>query len=242
MAKKKAIITVDSVAGGLGPYLYSLNDAPYVDWPVFADLPAGVYHLNIQDVEGCELDTTLTIDEPSAIYLGMGGDTLIQLGETVDLDPQILSGPFTFQWSDNPFLACDTCLTQTVPPLKTSTFALTITDENGCVAQDRRTIYVEEGDLVYIPSAFSPDGNGTNDVFEIFPSSGVARVKSFYIYDRWGEVVHERHNFLPGDPGNGWDGYFRGKALNPAVFVYHAELILLNGSSRLFKGSITLIR
>jgi len=239
----KGIITVDTVIGGLGPYLYSINDGAYVSWSDFSQLSAGNYTLSIQDIEGCELDTFFTLLDPSPLYIDLGEDVLIQLGEEAILDPWVPGDPFfNFVWGENPFLACDSCYVQTVKPHRTSSFSIRIEDESGCVAEDQKTIFVEEGNLIFVPTAFSPDGDGANDFLEIFSSIAVEEIESFLIFDRWGEVVHERNNFMPGDPGNGWDGRLNGKPMNPAVFVYVAKVKLVNGANKIFKGSITLMR
>lgn len=239
---EEGIIYIDQVIGGEGPYLYSLNGAPLVSWSQFEELAEGTYTLSIQDVDGCELDTILTLVDPLPLVVQLGQDTLIQIGEEVSINPVITSSTFELEWEENPFLECDTCLLQNVTPFRTSRFLLTVTDQNGCTASDDQRIFVEEGDLVYVPSAFSPDGDGVNDFLEIFTANGVATIKTFLIFDRWGEVVHERTNFLPNTPESGWDGQLHGKPMNPAVFVYYAEVELLDGSSKFFEGSITLMR
>jgi len=71
---------------------------------------------------------------------------------------------------------------------------------------------------------------------------GVEIIKSFSIYNRWGEVVFEARNFLPNDPTFGWDGTFRGKILNSAVFVYSAEVEFVDGETIRYDGDITLVR
>ncbi|RMF32633.1 MAG: gliding motility-associated C-terminal domain-containing protein [Bacteroidetes bacterium] len=96
---------------------------------------------------------------------------------------------------------------------------------------------------MYIPNAFSPDGDGINDLFYIFAREGSVReIKTFLVFSRWGETVWEYHNFQPNDPAAGWDGTHRGQLMNPAVFVYFAEIEMIDGSIRLFEGDVTLIR
>jgi gliding motility-associated-like protein len=103
-------------------------------------------------------------------------------------------------------------------------------------------VFVQKTKPVYIPNVFSPNNDGVNDVFFIQAGNQVARVRSFLVYSRWGETVHQYYDFLPNDPAYGWDGTHRGKVLNPAVFVYHAEIEFIDGRVELFKGDITLVR
>jgi hypothetical protein len=60
------------------------------------------------------------------------------------------------------------------------------------------------------------------------------------IYDRWGARVYEAYNFQPNDPDYGWDGRLAGKLQNPAIFVYYAEIELIDGRVLLYKGDVTL--
>ena len=60
------------------------------------------------------------------------------------------------------------------------------------------------------------------------------------VFDRWGELMHEAYDFEPISDEHGWDGYFRGKKMNPAVFVYFAEVEYFDGQVELFKGDVTL--
>ena len=71
--------------------------------------------------------------------------------------------------------------------------------------------------------------------------SKIKQVNTFQIYDRWGAQVFQAQNFIPNDPTFGWDGKFKAKKLNPAVFIYFAEIEFIDGSTQLFKGDLTLI-
>jgi gliding motility-associated-like protein len=95
---------------------------------------------------------------------------------------------------------------------------------------------------MFVPNAFSPNGDGVNDVITVFGSTDVKRVEEFMIFDRWGEMVHMASGFAPGDMNAAWDGMFKGKKMNPAVFVYYAKVTLITGETIVRKGDITLIR
>lgn len=88
---------------------------------------------------------------------------------------------------------------------------------------------------MFIPSAFSPDGNGENDM-ECVYGKCVEDVY-FVIYDRWGEKVFETN-----DIAKCWDGRYRGKEMNTAVFVYYMKAKLTTGDEVVKKGNISLIR
>jgi gliding motility-associated-like protein len=115
---------------------------------------------------------------------------------------------------------------------------------DGCKAEDRILVRVDNEPNIYIPNAFSPgDENGDNDIVYIFAKdTQVRQIKSFSIFDRWGEMVFQDYNFQPNDPAHGWNGRLRGELLNPAVFVYVAEIELIDGRLLLYKGDVTLVK
>jgi gliding motility-associated-like protein len=97
---------------------------------------------------------------------------------------------------------------------------------------------------IYIPNVFSPwKEDGDNDVFFIFASDKqIAQIDRFQVFDRWGEMVFTDSNFQPNDPAHGWTGYHNGRLMTPAVFVYYAEISLIDGRKLLYKGDVTLVR
>ncbi|MFD1553626.1 hypothetical protein DNU06_16250 [Putridiphycobacter roseus] len=92
------------------------------------------------------------------------------------------------------------------------------------------------GDVyVFVPSAFTPDSDNVND--QVFVRGYNIEEMNFMIFDRWGEVVFETQN-----QNEGWDGIFRGKPLDPDVYVYHLQVKCVDGQENLIKGNITLIK
>jgi gliding motility-associated-like protein len=94
---------------------------------------------------------------------------------------------------------------------------------------------------VFIPNAFTPNGDGFNDVLMV-RASGIALVKTFRIFNRWGEVVFEKGNFQPNDPQYGWDGKIKGVESGPDVFVYTAEVVCENGTTFSYKGNVSILK
>lgn len=95
----------------------------------------------------------------------------------------------------------------------------------------------------YVPNAFSPNNDGINDVLVVFAGDTcVANIKSFRIFSRWGEPVFQGFNFPPNDFVYGWDGTFKGKQMDTAVFAWFAEVEFVDGSVKLFEGDVALMR
>jgi gliding motility-associated-like protein len=101
---------------------------------------------------------------------------------------------------------------------------------------------VEEANY-FIPNVFSPNGDGINDEVRLVVASGVAIVRRWIIFDRWGQAVFGREGFDPSDPSVFWDGRSpEGRSFNPAVFAYLLEFELTNGEVRTHYGNITILR
>ncbi len=95
---------------------------------------------------------------------------------------------------------------------------------------------------VYIPNAFSPNNDGFNDFFTVYGTSTVKRVKFLKVFDRWGEMVFENYDFPINVEVRGWDGYHRGKQMNPAVFAWLVEVEFDDGVIKFYEGYVTLVK
>ena len=125
---------------------------------------------------------------------------------------------------------------------KDITYHLRVTTQYGCESEDEVRIVVPCGKgAVYIPNAFTPNGDGKNDRFNI-RGYGIQRVKSVRIFNRWGQQVFVRENFLPNDDSAGWDGATNGRIADPGAYVYITEVICNEGKSIVMKGTVMLIR
>ena len=98
------------------------------------------------------------------------------------------------------------CLSLTVQPEISTTYQVIITNEQGCTASSNFPIIVLNTRNIYIPTAFSPNNDGLNDIFQIFVGKNVVQVNDFAIFDRWGEEVYRNKDFLPDNSTTGWDG------------------------------------
>ena len=238
------MIKIDSVEGGVEPYLYQFEGGAFTSQVAYYGLTSDTYTIVVMDAEGCEFTEVVFIDEPPLVTLDLYPvDTLIHLGDSIQLEgyvnPSIPLSDTT--WTETSWLSCTDCLDPWAAPLQNTMYELIVTDTNGCSAVANSLIRIENQQLVYIPNAFSPNNDGANDVFMIYAGTGVARVVEFRVFNRWGELMFAEENFQPNDPGFGWDGRLNGNTLNPAVFVYFVEIEFVNGRTEIFKGDVTLI-
>jgi len=239
-------IVVHSVQGGTPPFVYSLNGAPFSSQSIFNNLGSGDYNILIQDALGCEYQEDAYIEVSNDLRVDAGPDQYIDWGDSVRIQAQInvtADEITSIKWQSPGDLPCADCPELILGPMETTAYSIAISDENGCIAKDNVTIFVRRNRDVFIPNAFSPDNDGTNDVLMIFAGDEVVRIKSFQLFNRWGESVFEVFNFQPNDPAFGWNGAGRGGQLfNAAVFVYLAEVEFLDGSTQLYTGDVSLMR
>jgi gliding motility-associated-like protein len=239
-------IYIDSVFGGTSPYYYSLNSDVFITYPQFSYLDAGAYAIAIEDVNGCRWETTVYLLTPGEVLVELGEDRYIKQGESVELEAQTnleLSELDTLIWQGIPGdPECPGCPTQVVSPSETTTYRVMVLDTGGCMASDKITIWVDEQAPFFVPTAFSPNGDGTNDRLIFYAGDEVTTVLAFRIFDRWGNLVFFEKGFHPNDPRFGWDGSFEGQMMNPAVFVWKAEVVMANGERAEFYGDVSLAR
>ncbi len=149
---------------------------------------------------------------------------------------------YFYEWTPPTYLANPNA-TQTISsPEQTITYHITITDFDAggfCAKSDSVTIFVFEAFCgkpnIFVPNAFSPNGDGENDV--LYVRGGNITDLTLAIYDRWGNVVFETT-----DQTMGWDGTYKDDLAEPAVFVYHLDVRCGDGQTFTDKGNITLLR
>jgi hypothetical protein len=239
-------IEVTSVPGSVPPLMYSLNGGPEQSSPRFEGLGASVYLLSITDQSGCRLDTLLTLETSPPFTVSAGEDVEIYLGEIVDLAgmTDLPSGLQADQgWTDYFTSLCAGCQDLQISPAETADFIFTVSSMSGCRKSDTIRVFVVEEANFFIPNVFSPNGDGINDEIRLVVASGVAVVRRWVIFDRWGQAVFGREGFDPADTTVSWDGRTpEGQAFNPAVFAWVLEVELTNGDVRTHHGNITLLR
>lgn len=151
-------------------------------------------------------------------------------------------GASSFLWAPPQGLSCTDCPNPIASPQLTQTYQVVVTDSNTCVSSGEITVTVLcTQENYFVPNTFSPNGDGSNDVF--YPrGKGLARVLSMKIFNRWGQVVFDRRNFMANDASQGWNGKVGGQLVPADSYVYVVEFICDNAQVVPFKGNVTLIR
>lgn len=241
-------LSVLSVTGGLAPYRYRLDGGAWQTDTLFPGLPPGSYVLHVEDARGCTRNVAgLVIVAGSPVSVDIGPDQDVEPGNFIHLQALSAQTLVQWQWSAADPLSCPTCAQTTLGPVSAAqTVTVQVLSAEGCPASDalRITLRLPEADPpgVFIPNSFSPNYDGINDLFTVYANERVRVIRRLMVFDRWGNAVYEGLQLPPNDPSAGWDGHFRGKLMDPAVFVYAAEVELDDGAIRMYKGDVTLTR
>lgn len=213
-----------------GPNNFSSNQQnPQISNVLFA--ASGVYTVSVTHSCGTSTATvTVTIYErPSISGMNSQNESCKDMKDG-QISPSVSGGssPFTYLWSNG----------NTQPELTNlseGSYSVTITDANGCSTSGSASIQRGEYDCFFIPTVFSPNGDGNNDVLYV-RGHGIQEM-IFRIYDRWGNMIFESTN-----PQLGWDGNYKGKPMNAGAYAYYAKIVFVNGTEKEIRDNITLIR
>jgi gliding motility-associated-like protein len=218
-------------------YLSNTNVAnPFVNSPVAGTF---TYNLSVTNAAGCRSTNTdavtITILPKASIFAG--NDTMIAINQPLQLNATDIDnlGFVDYTWSlssglddatkRNPIAIIGTDRTYTVTGITT----------NGCKATDNINIKVFTKADIYVPTAFTPNGDRDNDVLRPI-LVGIKELKHFTIYNRYGEIVYKTST-----PKAGWNGFINGKMQNTGSYVWVAEAIDFKGNILFRKGMATLI-
>lgn len=157
--------------------------------------------------------------------------TVVQLGATP-------TSNVTYSWTPTAGVSDPTIANPTATVSETTTYVVTVSD-GICTKSDPVTVTVHDSVCgepdIFVPNTFTPNKDGTNDL--LFVRGQNITDLEFLVFDRWGEVVFETR-----DQNIGWNGEFKGKEVDPAVFVYHLTVRCTDGQRFFTKGNVTLIR
>ncbi len=236
-------LSIDTTMGGTPPFLYALDGGSFSARDSFGNLPAGLYQLEVQDANGCEYIAEAAVPEAVGLSVDLGPDIELELGRFDTLFAVISPPEYdTLWWWPLEGLTGFGGPAAAVSPKISTLYTIWVRNANGCVATDQVNVKVRKGSRVYAPTAFSPNGDGQNDRFTLFAGPDVVAINTFRIFDRWGNMVYEAGPIEPNDESLGWDGTLNGMEMDPAVFVFYAEVELVDGLVEVVEGDLVLLR
>ena len=234
-------ISLDGNRDGALPFSYSLNNSPARSQTDYTDLAAGEYDLLITDARNCSKLEKIYLEEPEEFEIELGEDRTFLIGES---KPLVLDGYadedlYDYDWYPSESLDCSDCPSPIASPRETTTYSVVVTNDKGCSREDEVTVNINLDRPIFFPTAFSPNGDGNNDFFEIPPGKTTAEVVRLQVFNRWGQLLFDS-KLTGGDVR--WDGSFEDKPLNKGVYIFEAEILFQDGEVLTYHGDVLLLR
>jgi gliding motility-associated-like protein len=235
-------LTDIAVTGGAPGYRTELHRAgspAALPASSYGELSAGDYELRVTDANGCTYAAPLRIEAPRPAELAISASAHeISLGDPVTLQAR-LSPDTRVSWASSSPVDCENCPVTTVTPLETTVFVATAVSPDGCIARDTLTVAADKRRTVYVPTAFSPNQDGTNDRLRPFTGAAVAAVLRLRVYDRWGGQIVD----LEGEAAAaGWDGSYGGRPAVSGPYLWVLEVRYIDGRVEVLRGAVSLLR
>lgn len=227
-----------TINGGTTPYQYLWdNNANTAN--LYTLLP-GNYSVTVYDAHNCSVTDAFTLSYIYDFSVQANGMATIKLGETAGISYTLNgnAGNYTSLWSPASLVDCSTCQNTTAYTNHTTLYQIKIENDSGCIATDTVTVNVIPDYSLFVPNAFTPNGDGNNDLLMIFGNKNAIEYFSFQIFNRIGEKVFETNN-----SSFTWDGSYKGTMQQPGVYVWQLKATFNDGhTDDIRKGTLTLIR
>ncbi|MBK7147893.1 MAG: gliding motility-associated C-terminal domain-containing protein [Bacteroidetes bacterium] len=229
-----------SATGGTPAYSYDFSTGEQNGTGLFSNLSAGQYSVTITDLENCSTTAAVSISEPDSVLITISPDpTTVQLGDNVQLQAITnQSGSLTYNWAPGNGLSCYDCSSPAFGGNYSTQYTVTVTTANGCMGSAAVTVTVIPNYDLFIPNAFSPNGDGANDEWMIYGNLPGIKQIQIMVFNRIGEKVFEST-----DINFKWDGTYKGTTAPPGVYVYVAEFVWINNhTDNQYRGSVTIVK
>jgi len=229
-----------NAAGGANGYVYTITSQTTGNITnnsgLFTGLPAGIYAVRVTDAAQCSQSTELIILEPPQLNAALLSKTDIECGTPLKGHITLTANggvqPYLFGIGNNSWQP-DSVFTG----LEAGSYMLTVRDGNNCLSAPLLTqIFVDEACDIIFPTAFTPNGDGRNDLFRPKNYGHISNYQ-LSIYNRWGVTI-----FQSNDPAAGWDGHFKGVLADTGTFVWMATFMNKGGEKKTLKGTVTLVK
>ncbi|MBK8471974.1 MAG: gliding motility-associated C-terminal domain-containing protein [Sphingobacteriales bacterium] len=148
-----------------------------------------------------------------------------------------LDGAISYEWITATGLSCTDCAAPTAQPAQTTLYTVQASDNFGCVAEASALVNIIRNNVIVVPNAFSPNGDGNNDVFRLQGTN--VKTITLHVYNRWGNNIYT----ATGDLNSvSWDGSYNNAAVEIGVYVFQADITYQDGKTEMLKGNITVLR
>lgn len=211
--------------------------------PVVSAPANTTYTAILTDSVGCFSDTaSIDIIIKSLPQVNAGPDKILPYNAMFTLSPTYSSNVVSYSWTPSTSMSCTICPVPTGVALQSQQYTIKVTSDSACTAKDDITVFVEcKFANLLMPSAFTPNKDGLNDIY--YPlTRGIKSIKNFVVYNRFGQMIFEKRNFVPNERSFGWNGKFNGLEQAPGTYVYMLEAICDLGETIFKRDSFLLLR
>ena len=219
------------------------NNLSLAQNPVHVFDVAGSYDISLQvtNIYGCKIDTTLNdfitvfpIPESRFVYYPIAPTILNPEIEFVNYSQNNIVNLWSFGDGDSSLMENPDHIYREIGDYSVS---LVVISDKGCRDTSIQILKIQDYFTLYAPNAFSPDGDGRNDIFYVFGSGILEGSFKLFIYDRWGEVIHQLSDIM-----QGWDGTIKGQIVQNGTYVWMVVCKNFEGNQKIANGVVTLIR
>jgi len=232
-------------ASGDSDLLYSIDGGEGFQLDTsFVGLTAGDYTIVVENADGCSAETTanLTAAPELTIFGDLPEEQTIERGDSVPVSFTAGFEVAEWRWNARSFMSCNDCPATVLTPTIDTRFVVKAIAPGGCSVEDSFLIKVKDSRRVYTPTAFSPNGDDKNDVWRLFTGPRAEAVYGFQVADRWGGIHYQQPTAELPPEEISWDGTDRGAPLPPGIYAYSAGIRYADGSNKVVRGQITLMR
>lgn len=193
------------------------------------------YIVTVTDVLGCPkpIYDTVQVNVVPPVAAFAGNDTIVMLNRPFQLNA---TGGISYIWTPVDGLDNPNVYNPTTTINHDYTYTVTVYTAEGCVGTDNIKVRFIEGPDIYVPTGFSPNGDGQNDIFRPLPV-GIVQMDFFRVYDRWGKLMYSSAQYL-----QGWNGYYNGEPASVGTYVWVVQGKNIDNETVIRKGTVTLVR
>ncbi len=211
--------------------------------PIVFPKVSTTYTATLKDSVGCFTKTVdVIVNLKTLPMVDAGPDKFYPYNSPFTISPIYSLNTASYSWNPLGTLDCTTCPIVNGRALDKQTYFIKVTSDSNCVATDSIIIFVDCKDAnIHMPTAFTPNNDNINDMY--YPlTRGIKNIKKFIIFNRAGNIVFSKSNFLPNIKTLGWDGTYKGAKQKMDSYVYVLEATCDTGRDVGLNGMITLIR
>lgn len=229
-----------TAGGGLPAYSYTFSGNSPSGIGSLTGLRAGTYSLTLTDANGCFVVDSAEVTEPDSVLIVVSPNPVdVKLGEELQLSTSSnQAGALVFDWTPKTGLSCYDCSSPIYNGVYSQPYLVVARNAAGCQGTNEFIVQVIPVYDLFIPNAFTPNGDGNNDYWQLYGNMKGLKQVEVAVFNRLGEKVFDSH-----DIDFRWNGEYKGSGSPSGVYTYYAKFVWMdNHSDANYKGSINIIR